>query len=241
MSPPVPTSEVTEAIRRCSRRQALQVFLEPGGVVEVAGDRDDLNLMHREDHRARAAATAELEAGGGDRLERDAAAPEPARDEGRERRLGAQRLDRLDREARVAVDGVGVRRSELVGDATHGAQEGLVAVDGYAHETGDSASQLVQRRLDRRDALEHAALEHPVGELDVEVILERQHHVDARVRGHSRVVEVGVRREHGRIDGKASVVGEDLSDLLCHARIIGSLGAIAQAHLRTSAITIAVA
>ena len=61
-----------------------------------------------------------------------------------------------------------------------------------------SRGQLVDRARDRRDALEHAALEHVIGELDVELALEREHHVDARVRGHARLVEVGVVGERRR-------------------------------------------
>ena len=47
---------------------------------------------------------------------RDAAAAERVGDEGGQRLHLAQRLDRLDREARLAVDVVGVRGRDLVGD-----------------------------------------------------------------------------------------------------------------------------
>src|SRR2546421_2394234 len=50
--------------------------------------------------------------------------------------------------------------------------------------------RLLQRRRDRLDAREHAALENPVGELDVEAILEREHHGDPRVRGDPRLIRV---------------------------------------------------
>ncbi len=40
MSPPVPSSEVTEATSRCSADDLAQVLLEPWRVLEVAGDRD---------------------------------------------------------------------------------------------------------------------------------------------------------------------------------------------------------
>ena len=51
-----------------------EVRLEPWRALGMAGDRRDLDLVHREDHRARAAPAAELEAGRRDRLERDATA-----------------------------------------------------------------------------------------------------------------------------------------------------------------------
>src|SRR3954468_17989005 len=43
--------------------QLAQVVLEPGRAVDVAHDRRHLDLVHREHHRARAAVTADLEAG----------------------------------------------------------------------------------------------------------------------------------------------------------------------------------
>ena len=128
MSPPVPTSEVTEAIRRCSSATVAQVLLEPRGVVEVAHDAGHLDLVHREDHRARAAAAAELEAGRRDRLEADAAAAELRRHERRTGPLAPERLDRLDREARVAVDVDRRSAPHLVGDAAYRVQERLVSV-----------------------------------------------------------------------------------------------------------------
>ncbi len=85
--------------------------------------------MHRKDHRARAAAASQLEARSGDRLQRDAATAELGRDEGRQRPLAAQRLDRLGREARVAVDRDRVGRRELVCHVTDGVEKRLVAVD----------------------------------------------------------------------------------------------------------------
>ena len=56
------------------------------------------------------------------------------------------------------------------------------------------------------DALEHAALEHVVGELDVELAFEREHHVDAGVRGHARLIEVGVLGQRRRVLAEASVL-----------------------------------
>ena len=76
----------------------------------MADDRDHLDLVHREDHRARAAAASQLKARGGDRLERDAAAAELGRDERRQRPASSRSaVDRLGREAGLAIDRVGVR------------------------------------------------------------------------------------------------------------------------------------
>jgi hypothetical protein len=98
----------------------------------VADDRRDLDLMHREDHRGRAAAAAEREAGGGDRAEGDAVAVVLGRYEGREGALLAQRGDGLDGEAGAAVDVVGVGTGDL-GDLTDPGQEGGVAIGGDGH------------------------------------------------------------------------------------------------------------
>src|SRR3954469_12302397 len=51
-----------------------------------------------------------------------------------------------------------------------------------------SFGELSDRVAHRGHALEDASLEHVVGELDVELAFEREHHVDARVRGHARLV-----------------------------------------------------
>ncbi len=58
-----------------------QVLLEPRCVLEMAGDRDRLDLVHREHHRAGAAVAPQLEAAGCDRLEGDAAPAELTGDE----------------------------------------------------------------------------------------------------------------------------------------------------------------
>ncbi len=62
-------------------------------------------------------------------------------------------------------------------------------------------------------------VEHPVGELDVEVVLEREHHVDARMGAHTRLVEIGVGRERLDVDRQASMVVDDLADFVGHAYI----------------------
>ena len=51
------------------------------------------------------------------------APPSSRRDVGRERVRLAQRVDRLAREARLAVDLVGVRRGDLVGDPADGVEQ----------------------------------------------------------------------------------------------------------------------
>ncbi len=58
--------------------------------------------------------------------------------------------------------------------------------------------------------------EHAVGKLDVEMVLEREHHVDARVGAQARLVEVGVRRKRAHVDRQAAVVVDDLADFVGH-------------------------
>src|SRR5438874_10011874 len=93
-------------------------------------DRDDLDLVHRVDHCACAAAATQLKASGSQGLERHPATTELFGNERRQRALLAQRIKRLLREARVAVDVLGVRRRDLLGDARDALQEGPIAVDG---------------------------------------------------------------------------------------------------------------
>ena len=47
--------------------------------------------------------------------------------------------------------------------------------------------------------------------------LERKHQVDARVRGHARLVQVRMVIESLDIDGQTAVLLDDLSDLVAHA------------------------
>ena len=103
---------------------------------------------------------------------------------------------------------------DLVGDLADAGEECRVAIDRDAHAA--PLLQLLEGRVDRRHALEHAALEHRVGELDVERVLERQHHVDARVRGHAGLEQVGLIVERLDVDRKPGVVAQYAADLFCH-------------------------
>src|SRR5580698_7488596 len=76
------------------------------------------------------------------------------------------------------------------------------------------AAQLTYRRADGGDTLEHAALEHAVREFDVEFTFESEHHVDAGVRCHPGLVEVGLGAEGVDIAAQAAVVLENAADRL---------------------------
>ena len=78
-----------------------------GPVPDQAGD---LGLMHREDHRRRRAGAAERVAHLGNVGDRRAVAAEPLRDLDAQKPLLARRVDGGLREARVAVDLLGLRR-----------------------------------------------------------------------------------------------------------------------------------
>ncbi len=219
MSPPVPTSEVIEATSRCSRDDLAQVALEPGRALEVADHAGDLDLVHREDHRAGAAAAAQLEAGRGDRLEGDAAAAELARGRGRERLLrpAARRRSR---------PGSGRSRStsSAFGAATSSAIRRIAARNAWSR----SSAMLMRRRLATRPA--RAAIETTLSKtlrLSIEsrnsmskAVLERDHHVDARVGGHAGLVEVGVIVERRHVHRQVAVLTDDLSDPFSDARSI---------------------
>ena len=161
MSPPVPTSEVTEAIRRCSATSVAQVVLEP-----VAPSRwrtmhatwiwciaKTIALAPQRRPSSKQAAR--------DRLERDAAAAELAAARApRARLLLAQRVDRLVREARVAVDVVGVGRRDLVGDPADRREERLVDARSTVtlmHSPHRCRAGRARSEIDG-DALEDAAL-----------------------------------------------------------------------------------
>ena len=98
------------------RDEVAQVLLEPVAAVEVPDDAGDLDLMHREDHRARPAALAEDETGSGNLVHSHTAAAELRRDERRQRLGLAQRVDRLVREASFAIDLVDPLGGDVVGD-----------------------------------------------------------------------------------------------------------------------------
>ena len=55
---------------------------------------------------------------------------------------------------------------------------------------GSGGDQFADCGADRLDAAEHIALEHVVWKLDVEDTFQRQHHVDAGMRGHAGLVQV---------------------------------------------------
>src|SRR5690348_17745169 len=68
--------------------------------------------------------------------------------------------------------------------------------------------------MDRGNRVEHVALEHVVGKFDVELAFEREHHVDAGVRSHAGLVEVGFGGERVYIAAQPAVLLEDRTDLV---------------------------
>src|SRR5271165_5326753 len=69
---------------------------------------------------------------------------------------------------------------------------------------------------DGGDRFERGLPKHPFGELDVEGVLERQHHVHAGVGGHPGGEEIGVLVDGAGIHGQAAVLGQHLSNGLVH-------------------------
>ena len=146
--------------------------------------------------------------------QRDAAAAELVGDERREGARVAQRLQGLARKARLAVDLGGVLGGDVVGDPC-GAGPGTGGRCRVVMLTRPRPHRL-EGGGDRGDALEHAALEHRVGELDVEGVLEREHQADPGVGGHAGLEQVGVIGERVDVDGQARVIAQDLADLILH-------------------------
>ena len=179
--------------------------------------RHHLDLVHREDHRGGAAAPARARS----TPPRSPRSDDAAAAELRPARTPTARA--ASRSASIASAGKRASRStssacgagDLVGDppdrrrGTRWSTSTATLMPPASCSSADGAG-------DRRDALEDAAREHAIGELDVERVLEREHHVDARVRGHARLVEVGVVGERVDVDGQAGVVAEDLADLVGH-------------------------
>ena len=117
MSPPVPISEVTEAISRCSRAQLAQVALEPAAVVEVARRswRPGSGASRTPSRWPSSGGRARSSSGRSSR----ASTPPPPSSSGTQRRQRAgvaQRVDRLAREAGIAIDLVRVDGGHLLGD-----------------------------------------------------------------------------------------------------------------------------
>jgi len=66
--------------------------------------------------------------------------------------------------------------------------------------------------LDRVDGAEDTSRQQFVGKLDVELVLQSKHQVDARMRRHPRVVQVGTLRKLREIHAEATVIANDLLD-----------------------------
>src|SRR6187431_808861 len=98
--------------------------------------------------------------------------------------------------------------------------------------------QLVECRMDRGNSVEHIALEHVVREFDVEFAFERQHDVDAGMRGHAGLVQVCFWRERLDIAAQAAVFLEDYSDLVqvCNAHVLVALSLVFQIRFSCTSI-----
>src|SRR5450631_2016779 len=66
------------------------------------------------------------------------------------------------------------------------------------------------------DRFERGLPKHAFGELDVEGVLERQHHVHAGVGGHPGGEEIGLLIDGAGIHGQAAVLGQHLSNGFVH-------------------------
>ncbi len=95
----------------------------PRHVGAMIDDARNLALVHRIDHRSRGATPAERFAQARHFVERQAVAAEFARDHRREQAFAAHRFACFVREARLAVDGVGMGGRDR-GDAACGREQG---------------------------------------------------------------------------------------------------------------------
>src|SRR6185312_9151152 len=123
--------------------------LEPRAFVEMTRDARDLDLVHREDHAGRAAASSELEAGIRDCFEGKAETALLGGDERAERPLLAERVDRLAREARVCVDVGGMLGRDVLRDPGNGIDERAVGThERDAHAATPSCSSSIASRIE---------------------------------------------------------------------------------------------
>ena len=156
-SPPTPTSDVTDAIRRCSRDEVGEVVVEERRADAVPHDAADLDLVHREDHPGRRAGSAELEAG----VPRARRTRRPRRRASGHVRATGRRLPVARRRASCGKRAsrstiVGCCGGDRVGDPADAVEEGLRR--GRPSRSRRSlAGELLERVADRRDALEDAA------------------------------------------------------------------------------------
>src|SRR5581483_2978464 len=95
-------------------------------------------------------------------------------------------------------------------DATRLCSFSFVVVMSSTHSQGS------QRRCNRIDALECVARKHLVRKLDVELLLEREHHVHARVRRHAGGIQIRLVFENSRRDGQPAVVVQHAADAFLH-------------------------
>ena len=151
-----------------------------------------LDLVHREHHRRRRSS--------GGRARSSARRPRSKRDAAAAQLARARSADSAPASRRASIASTGKRASRSTSSACDAATSSAIrrtsSKNAWSRSTATlmppAGLQLVDRGGDRGDALEHAALEHRVRELDVERILEGEHHVDAGVRAHAGLEEVGV-------------------------------------------------
>src|ERR1700722_15435410 len=78
--------------------------------------------------------------------------------------------------------------------------------------------QFDKRGADGGDRLERALSEHVLGELEVELVFERQHDVDAGVRRHPGLKEIVPIAYARHVDRETTMFAQDLADFLVHHR-----------------------
>src|ERR1035437_3293403 len=81
---------------------------------------------------------------------------------------------------------------------------------------GLGCGQLNERRPDGRHGLERALSQHAFGELQVELVFECEHDVDAGVRRHTGLKEILVILYARHVDREATVLGQNATNLLVH-------------------------
>jgi hypothetical protein len=111
----------------------------------------------------------------------------------------------------------------------------VLALERYARVFG---AQLVDRVGHRGDAREYARDQQALGKLDLEALLEREHHSDARVGGHTRGVQVGVARDRADVERDAPMVGDDPADVRVEAGAHGVCIGTARLHLSSASTNV---
>ena len=171
----------------------------------------DLDLVHREDHRGRRTRSSEHFARRGQFRDRRAATAELGWNVRAQEPFLAQRVDGLLGKAAFAIDRIGRSCGDRLGNDAGGVWH---SPGSRLPASRSRPEQLGQTRMNRGDRRKRTAPQHPLGELDVEPLLEGQHQRDAGVRRQAGFVETAVVGQAGFVNREPTVLAKHLANPL---------------------------